>query len=69
MVAALRAPQLAEIQVQQNGDGFSKAVLASPVIMIEVDKGDSMVQTAHRSTACELSYLVQDRSTTEAKKQ
>ena len=36
--------QLAEIQVQQNREGLSKAVLASPVIMIEVDNGDSMAQ-------------------------
>ena len=52
----MRAPQPAEIQVQQNGEGLSKAVLASPVIIIEVGKGDSMVQKAHGSTVCELSY-------------
>ena len=35
---------LAEIQVQQNGDGFLKAVLVSQVIMIEVDGSDLMAQ-------------------------
>jgi hypothetical protein len=37
MIAMLRVMQLSEIQAQQNGEGLSTAVLASLVIMIEVD--------------------------------
>ena len=44
MIAMLRVMQLAEIQAQQNGEKLSKAVLASPVIMIEVDKCDLMAK-------------------------
>ena len=55
IMAMLRAMQLAGIQAQQNGEGLSTAVLASPVIMIEVDMiFDGKMR--HGSTACELSY-------------
>ena len=55
MIAMLRVMQLAEIQAQQNGEGLSTAVLASPVIMIEVDMiFDGKIR--YGSTACELSY-------------
>ena len=53
-IAMQRAIQLAGTQAQQNGEGLSTAVLASPVIMIEVDMTfDGKMR--HGSTACELS--------------